>query len=229
MPSFISDGKQIRLDHYFPKVPGNHPAVVLVHGSGGPLSGFDPFAEQAATLGVHVFVVHYFDRTGHSWVYPSQIEQHFLAWQQTLRDALTYIFTLPNIDKDRIALLGFSLGGYLSVSLAAEDERVTALVDVFGGIGRHELSVVKRLPPTLILHGDADTVVPVSEAYQLESVLKRLGTPYEIQILKGQGHAFTGAAQFQAMTSIARFLARQFQMSPVLTPEAKMEGRASNR
>jgi carboxymethylenebutenolidase len=74
---------------------------------------------------------------------------------------------------------------------------------------------VQQLPPTLILHGDADTRVPVTEAHDLEAVLKRLGTPYEKTILKGQGHFFQGMGQFQALTAIAGFLARQFQMTPV--------------
>jgi hypothetical protein len=57
--------------------------VILIHGSGGPLHGMDPFASQAALFGVHVFVLHYFERTGHYWVSPSQIESNFLtSWKQ---------------------------------------------------------------------------------------------------------------------------------------------------
>ena len=37
MATFISDGKPIRLDHYPPNHPGSSPAVILIHGSGGPL------------------------------------------------------------------------------------------------------------------------------------------------------------------------------------------------
>src|SRR5882757_2699812 len=198
MPSFISDGKQIRLDHHAPKLSGSSPAVLLVHGSGGPFHGADPFAQQAAALGVHVFTVHYFERTGHSWVSPSQIRDNFLDWLETLRDVLTFVMAQPHVDKNRIALLGFSLGAYLSVALAAQDERVAALIDVFGGMPKEAVPLVKRMPPTLIIHGDADTVVPVSEAYALESVLKRLGTHYQIEIFSGQGHAFRGISQFRA-------------------------------
>jgi carboxymethylenebutenolidase len=215
MPSFISGGKQIRLDHYPPKLSGSSPAVIIVHGSGGPLHGADPFAQQAAALGVHVFTVHYFERTGHNWVRPSEIRDHFLDWLETLRDALTFVIAQPHVDKNRIALLGFSLGAYLSVAIASQDDRVAALIDVFGGIPKEVVPLVKRMPPTLIIHGDADTVVPVSEAYELESVLKRLGTPYQIEIFSGQGHAFRGISQFRAAATIVGFLARQFQMSPV--------------
>jgi carboxymethylenebutenolidase len=215
MPSFTSGGKQIRLDHYAPASKGVHPAIILVHGSGGPLRSVDPIAQQAANMGAHVFAVHYLERTGHPWVYGSTIEQHFPEWLDTLRDTLDYVLRQPEVDKDRVALLGFSLGAYLSVTLASEDDRVAALVDLFGGIPKHILPTVKHLPPTLILHGDADTVVPVSEAYVLESVLKKLGVPCDIQIFSGQGHMFTGVAQFQAAAAIARFLAGEFQLSGV--------------
>jgi dipeptidyl aminopeptidase/acylaminoacyl peptidase len=215
MPSFKSGGKPITLDHYSPAQPGFHPAIIMIHGSGGPLRGADPIAEQATKLGIHVFVVHYFERTGHGWVSPTQVEPHFLEWLQTLKDAVDYVATQPGVDTDRIGLLGFSLGGYLAISLAAQDNRIAAVIEVAGGLPKYGIPAVKRLPPTLILHGDADTTVPVSEAHDLETVLKRLGTPYEKQILNGQGHVFRGMAQFQALTAIAGFLSRQFQLSPV--------------
>jgi carboxymethylenebutenolidase len=213
--TFLSGGKQIRVDRHEPAGAGAHPAVILIHGSGGPLRGADPIAQQACKMGINVFVPRYFERTGHDWVYNDAIEPNFLAWLQTLRDAVSYVATQPGVDTSRIALLGFSLGGFLATALAAQDERITAIVEVAGGLPKFGIPAVQQLPPTLILHGDADTRVPVTEAHDLEAVLKRLGTPYEKTILKGQGHFFQGMAQFHALSKIAGFLARQFQMSPV--------------
>jgi hypothetical protein len=49
----------------------------------GRCTGWIPFASQAALFGVHVFVLHYFGRTGHYWIFPSQIESNFLtSWKQ---------------------------------------------------------------------------------------------------------------------------------------------------
>jgi carboxymethylenebutenolidase len=213
--TFLSGGKPIRVDRYSPAGSGAHPAVILIHGSGGPLRGADPIAEQACKMGINVFVVHYFERTGHDWVTNYQIEPNFLAWLETLRDAVSHVMTEPGVDTNRVALLGFSLGGFLATALAAQDKRVTAVVEIAGGLPKYGIPNVEQLPPTLIVHGDADLRVPVAEAHDLEAVLKRLGTPYEKAILKGQGHFFQGMAQFQALTKIASFLARQFQMAPV--------------
>src|SRR6059058_205951 len=100
--SFFSGGKTIRIDRYSAETPGVHPAVILIHGSGGPLRGADPIAQQASKMGINVFVPHYFERTGHEWVYNDAIEPNFLAWLQTLRDALSYIATQPGVDTNRI-------------------------------------------------------------------------------------------------------------------------------
>jgi dienelactone hydrolase len=211
MATFESSGKSVRIDHYFPSKPGKHPAVLLVHGSGGPLGGIDPFANQAAQFGVHVFVVHYFERTGHKWVAPREIEPNFVVWWETLRDAVNYISVLPNVDASRIALLGFSLGAYLSLALAAYDNRVVAVAELFGGFPKEIEANAGTLPPVLILHGEDDTVVPVSEAYRLEEICKRHNIAHEIKIYRGQGHGFNGMAQMDAMRRIVGFLRKNLQ------------------
>jgi dipeptidyl aminopeptidase/acylaminoacyl peptidase len=53
-------------------------------------------------------------------------------------------------------------------------------------------SFMKRMPPTLILHGEMDLIVPVSNAHRLERHYKANKLPYEIKIYKVQGHGFTG-------------------------------------
>jgi carboxymethylenebutenolidase len=48
------------------------------------------------------------------------------------------------------------------------------------------------MPPVLILHGEADVVVPVSEAHKLAHTLQERGIPYEMKIYKQAGHGFHG-------------------------------------
>lgn len=51
--------------------------------------------------------------------------------------------------------------------------------------------------PTLIQHGDKDRLVPISESYELRKVLGRIGTPYNMYVIKGAAHAFPGLTQKQ--------------------------------
>ena len=205
MATFTSGGKSIRIDHYPANQGGNSPAVILIHGSGGPLHGMDPFASQAAQFGVHVFVLHYFERTGHYWVSPSQIESNFLAWLETLKDAVSFVAGQQGVDVSRIGLLGFSLGAYLSLALATQDSRIAAVAELFGGLPEQFAKDAGNLPPVLILHGAQDTTVPVERAHELERILQRHKIPYQVKIYPDQGHVFTGLAQLDAMRRVAQF------------------------
>ena len=193
------------MDHYAPPRPGKHPAVLLVHGSGGPISGVDPYGEKAAGFGVHVFVPHYFERTGHTWVSPANIEKYFVDWLETLGEAISFAEMQPGVDPDRIGLLGFSLGGYLSLSRATYDPRIACVAELFGGLPEHFVKDAGKLPPTLILHGDADSTVPVDEAYKLKALLEENRVPHAMKIYSGQGHHFTGLVQMDALRRIAMF------------------------
>jgi dipeptidyl aminopeptidase/acylaminoacyl peptidase len=114
----------------------------------------------------------------------------------------------PGVDPDRLAIVGISLGAALALETAEGDRRVKAVVDYFGPLPEGLAAKTPRLPPTLILHGAQDRIVPVSNAYALETLLKQTGTPHEIQVYPGQGHGLTGAAQFDSAARVAAFLGR---------------------
>lgn len=205
---YVSGGKNIGIVLYSPSRPGRYPAIVILHGSNGPVSDFvGGYAQQLADQGFVIALIHYFDRTN-TTPYPSfsLMEKNFPAWTQTIRDGISYLNQNPRVEKDSIGLLGVSLGGFLSTAVSSADPRVKAVVNVSGGIPPAVIKDAKKMAPTLILHGDADRTVPVEQAYDLESVLKRTGTPYEIEIYPGEGHMFHGDAQFDAMTRALGFL-----------------------
>ncbi|MDF1545666.1 MAG: prolyl oligopeptidase family serine peptidase, partial [bacterium] len=56
---------------------------------------------------------------------------------------------------------------------------------------RSALYFADRLPketPLLLMHGDEDTVVPISQTDSLVKELERLHRPHEYRIIKGGGH-----------------------------------------
>jgi carboxymethylenebutenolidase len=208
MDSYFSGGKKVAIQIYQPAKEGKYPAIIVVHGSNGPVSSFiGPYGQQLADQGYVIAFVHYFDRTG-TTAYPSyaQMEKHFPDWIGAIRDGISYVERNPRVQKGDIGLLGVSLGGFLSTSVSSVDPRVKAVVNVSGGIPDQIAKSAQHMAPTLILHGDADPTVPVKQAYELESVLKRTNTPYEIEIYPGQGHMFRGDAQFDAVTRTFSFL-----------------------
>jgi carboxymethylenebutenolidase len=206
MATFLSGGHQVSIAEHLPKGAGPFPAVIVVHGSGGPRTAVEQYTPMLTRAGYCVFVVHYFERTETAWATPHLIDRHFPEWLEVLRDAALWVADHEMVDEARIGLMGVSLGAFLSLSLASMDSRIAAVVDMFGGIPEFFAEKARSMPPVLILHGEEDPVVSVQEARKLEALLKRLGTQYEAKIYAGHGHALRGIAAWDAAQRIFRFL-----------------------
>ena len=213
MASFQSSGTPILIDQHEPAAAGKHPAILLLHGSGGNIAFWtERLAPQASRLNIALYAVHYFDRTATRRADAATILDgvHFPQWLATIADALAYIRARPCVDPARVALLGISLGAFLALSTGANPEgRVRAIVEVSGGLPEMDRPrVTRQFPPTLILHGDADTIVPVAQAHTLQAILAQAGVPHQTSIYPGQGHWFDAGTQLRIMADMAGFLGR---------------------
>lgn len=211
--TFESGSKPIRIDAYIPGSNGTSlPAVIALHGAGGDVAGTEKFAAQLAEQGFAVYVLHYFDRTDTQSADKPTILRNFPIWMKTLWDAISFVEKQPAVDRERIALLGFSLGAYLSLANSTIDGRVKAVVEFFGGLPREMRLFMRRLCPTLILHGEADATVPVAEAYNLQQLLEQKGIPYEIKIYPGEGHGFESEVWQDAGQRALHFLQKHLAL-----------------
>ncbi|CAN5817950.1 hypothetical protein BH09VER1_BH09VER1_34050 [soil metagenome] len=61
-------------------------------------------------------------------------------------------------------------------------------------------------PPVLILHGEKDTVVPLSQSRVLEDLLKKANIPAELVVVPGGGHEGPAFSNAKAQEKILRFL-----------------------
>ncbi len=162
-------------------------------------------------FGVAAYAPHYFDKTGTVRATPELIldGKHSAAWLAAVKDAITYIASRPTVDPARIGVLGISLGGYLAMALAAQDRRVRAVVELSGGLPPGmEGALSPATPPVLVLHGDQDSIVPVSEAHKLKRVLDLHHVRHQVEILPGETHWFSPAAQQRVLLTCAGFLGR---------------------
>jgi pimeloyl-ACP methyl ester carboxylesterase len=84
-------------------------------------------------------------------------------WEAVITPVLDFALTRPELAPDRIALFGYSLGGYLVARAAAFDDRVAALI-LDDGIYDFHAAMAGALPPFLsqwIDDGNDDAAVPV--------------------------------------------------------------------
>lgn len=210
MTSFTSGGAKIAAEWFPAASPGPAPALLLLHGADGLAlgEGYRLAARVLASSGFHVAFLHYLDRTRDRRVIFARIRKDYPDWLATIRDAVGWVGTQPGVDAARIGIVGVSLGAALAIDVASTDARVKALVDYFGPLPEGIQLRAKRLPPTLILHGQLDGVVGVEHAYAIETQLKRLGAPYEIHIYPDQGHGFIGTAQLDSAARVTAFLGK---------------------
>ena len=212
-------GKSIRLYTFEPRTPNPHPALLLLHGAGGNAEFWlDQLAPPIARAGVAVYAVHYFDRTATTRADLLTISDgiHVPLWLATVREALTYIAARSTVDPTRIALVGISLGAFLSLAVATQPETppIQAIVEVSGGlVPPYDANATSAFPPTLILHGDADTVVSVNHAHALDARLRHLNVAHQIHIFRGETHFFSDATRLRILTETATFLGHHLHPS----------------
>ena len=218
--TFRSGGVQVTTEWFQPAAAGaKSPAVLLLHGADGMARGetYRFGARALSAAGFHVVLVRYFERTGDTRANWASLRQDAPLWLETVRDAVTYVSGKPDVDRDRIAVVGFSLGASLALAAAGEDARIKAVVDVFGPMPTGA-DKAARTPPVLILHGARDRIVPVEHAHKIEALLKSREVPHEIKIYPDQGHGFHGTAQIDAAGRILAFLQRHLGNEAVATP-----------
>lgn len=212
--SFKSESKDISFELFEPVAEGKYPAIVMLYGSGGMTVGGTLFRETAQALarqGYVVYLPHYFEKTGTERAAKDDYVKYFATWMRTITDMISYAKSQSKVDAKRIGLIGFSLGAYLSLSVASVDNEIKAVVEYFGGLPDVFSKQLQAMPPVLILHGDADKAVPVAEAYKLETLLKDKKSPYEIKIYEQQGHGFSGPAAADAMQRTLAFFEKNLK------------------
>ena len=205
--TFESGGATIPVEVFAPDRGGRYPLILMLHGSGGMQNSmYVKYAEHFAGFGYAVFAPHYFASTDMECADDDAlIRLHYFTWLEAVERALAFAIGHPQVDAGRVGLLGFSLGGFLALGVASRDARVKAVVEFFGGLPEELARQCKRLPPVLILHGDADTRVPLRWAQELEAKLNECGAEYEKQIYHGAGHIFGLPAMVDAGQRALRF------------------------
>lgn len=206
----MSGGHRIKVETFAPSLSGRFPTVLVLHSSAGMVLGkgaLVDFCRKLAAQGKLAMLVHYYNRTGTLWSGDKTITKLWPTWAATVKDAVDYAAANPRVRADSIGVFGYSLGAFLAVAVASEDQRVVAMVEVSGGIFAALKSKLKRVPPMLILHGRADERVSVSYALGLEKTARELGQSAMMKLYDGEGHVLQKPAMTDAMNRTLSFFA----------------------
>lgn len=174
---------------------------VWFHGNGGNIGHrVDELAQLHHRLGVGLFIFDY-RGYGHSRGEPSEQGTYLDA-----RAALEYLRQRPDVDPERMVYFGRSLGSAVAVELATEQPpQAIVLVSPFasvrdmarlalpfppaGWLVRNHYPTASRIKgvnvPLLVLHGDLDQTVPISQGRKL---FEAANEPKTFRVLRGAGH-----------------------------------------
>jgi len=218
---FESAGKPVEDFYCVPPAPGSHPAVILLHGAVPRGFGNQLFAascRKLAATGYYAMFVEYYSQAGPARPgdrpvtgkgFAAWVNGNFPTWTREIADGIDVLGQDPAVQRDRIALIGHSLGAFLALAVgASEGGRVAAVIEYYGGMNNSYASMAASMPPTLILHGSADTTVPVRYAYALDALLARYNRPHEMKIYPGAGHGLDPATNVDAWQRSLDFLRR---------------------
>ena len=207
--------------------PGDNPrpVVVLLHGA----SGFAPFArhyeryaEALVPHGLRVCAPLYYSSDAAAVVADPQraeratlFQRRFMDWVRAIDGVVDHLAGLPTTEPGAIGMLGFSQGAYLAVAVAGTRRSVKALAELYGGFPFALENQIAQLPATLIVHGEADTVVPVQEAHALQAIARMRAASHAIKLYPGAGHGFDVQADdpqaVDARRQVVEFLVRQLK------------------
>lgn len=206
------DGARVIVWHVAPR--DDRPVWLYFHGNGGALRyRVDRFRELTAS-GDGLVALSY---RGYGGSTGSPSEQGLIVDARA-----AYEFAISRYPADRIMLWGESLGSGVAVALATErkvarmvlEAPFLSAVDIAAGVYpfvpvrwlmkdqfRSDLRIAKVTAPVLVLHGDRDTVIPITSGQLLYRLIT---SPKRFVRVAGAGHEDLGS--FGAVEQARKFL-----------------------
>ncbi|MGI9274064.1 MAG: dienelactone hydrolase family protein [Endozoicomonas sp.] len=250
--------KQVALEldgHYQifrPDGAGPFPAVLVYHGCGGPSAGLaEPRGDWLRKQGYVAIMVDSF--TGRLLTERDVCNGYALWGSERAADVLAsldYARQLPYVDASRLALLGYSHGGWAVLDVLAHgaeskaegDELKPSLAGVravstfypyceFPARFRYQWKVAM---PVLSLLAGEDSMVNTRACVEVLGKWRQQGLPIDVEVYSGVDHGFDGPTSMntwnrevanKALQSLAGFLARHLKE---LHPPASEEKRAAS-
>lgn len=173
------------------------PAILHAHGNAGNIESHQSFSDFLTLRGFHVLI---FDYRNYGRSDPGRTRRPELT--RDTRAALNALFARPDVDPNRVGVLGVSLGAAFALEAAAADPRVRAvatvsafsswqavasdMLPVAGPLlirpGTDPESAAARLAdrPLLIMHGERDEIIPLRHAGNIHTAAEQAAVPAQL-------------------------------------------------
>ena len=199
------------------------PAVIMIHEFWGLRESVTGKADALSNEGYVVIAPDTYRGVSTSLI-PRAIYQVIRTPEERVNTDLDAVFAWaaqqPNIDPERIAIIGFCYGGRVSISYSMSNNKLAATSTFYGGGAETEASKLAALPgPVLGVFGSEDQQIPLEEVEAFKTGLEQAGIEHQVTVYDGVGHAFVsdvetiraGGAPGDAWNELLAFLKTNLQ------------------
>jgi len=110
--------------------------------------------------------------------------------EKDLSAAVEYLSTLDATTSEKSGVVGFCMGGALSLYTATKNANIGACVVFYGGHPKVKPDLPNLHAPVLGIYAEKDRSVTPALVHELERQVKSLGKQIEVKIYPGADHAF---------------------------------------
>ena len=191
--SYKSGDETVQAVIYTPEGKGPFPALVVIHEWWG-LN--DWVKEQASKLADQGYVALAIDLYRGKVADTPELAHELMRGvpeDRALRDlraAVNFLQSQSNVRKDRIASIGWCMGGGYSLDVALQEPTLRAAVINYGHLATDPDALKKINAAILGIFGGKDAGIPVDDVKKFEQTLKQDGKTTDVKIYPDAGHGF---------------------------------------
>lgn len=187
--------------------PVKRPVVVMIHEFWGLNESIVSKANLLATEGYVVIAPDVMRGSTTQWV-PRAIYQVATTPPEQINADLDSVMawarSQPDIDAERIAIVGFCFGGRTSMLYSLHDPTLEGTVVFYGNPPLDAARLAALEGPVLGIFGGADVSIPLEDVAAFEAALDEAGVENTVTVYPDQPHAFVTSAEGIATDPVQR-------------------------
>ncbi len=176
-----------------PDKPGVYPGVIAIHEWWGLNDWVKEQAEKLAAQGYVVLAVDLYRGKVATDAAEAHELMRGLPQDRAIKDlnaAFAYLGARKDVKQNRVAAIGWCMGGGLALQLAIHQPRLSATVVNYGALPTDPNDLQQIVGPILGNFGAEDRGITPADVKAFEASMKKINRYVDLKIYPGAGHAF---------------------------------------
>lgn len=184
-------------------INGKVPGVLLIHEWTGLGDYIQGRTKQVAELGYVAFAMDMYGKgvrvEDHDHDKAGKIMSEYTSNKplmiSRIQNAIEILKANPNVDPNKIAVIGYCFGGGAALEYALDGKEISAVASFHGMLPAPTPKDAKKIKAKVAIHhGADDKFIPQKTVDQIQKSLKDAGVKFEFHSYPGAVHAFTRPA-----------------------------------